>query len=87
MIRSMAKAGLWTGRVKLFVLSELAGPSGLKITVFSSVQAPKRLRIFWEFWNRYLLFIEYHKYTYVHKLIQALVIHDFLSCSESIMFE
>ena len=75
----MAKASLWAGPGSLFVRwnFSFAGPSDPKITVFITIQAPERLSIFQEFWNRYLIFIENHKYTYFHKLNGALEIHDF----------
>ena len=65
----------------------MAGPSGLKITAFITMQAPKRLRIFYEMFNRYLLVMTNHKYAYLQKLHQALDIRDSLKCSQSIMFE
>ena len=48
----------------------LAGPSDLKITVFITIEAPERFRMFWKFWNCYLSFIENHKYIYFHDLKQ-----------------
>ena len=79
MIRSMAKASVWAGPDRVFVCwnFSFAGPSDPKITVFITIQAPERLSIFQEFWNRYLIFIGNHKYTYFHKLNGALEIHDF----------
>ena len=61
----MAKARLWTGPRKVLKHLNwiLAGPSGIKIKVFITAQAPERFRIVSDFWSRYDLFIKYHKYT------------------------
>ena len=74
----MAKAGCWAGAGWTFVcqIFLFAGPSAPKITVFITIQAPERLSIFQEFWNRYLIFIGNHKYVYLYKLNGALEIHD-----------
>ena len=75
----MAKAGVWAGAGRLLFCwnFSFARPSAPKITVFITIQAQERLSIFQEFWNRYLIFIGNHKYTYFHKLNGALEIHDF----------
>ena len=74
----MAKARLWAGAGRLFFsqIFSFAGPSDPKIIVFITMQAPERLSIFQECWNRYLIFIGNHKYTNFHKLNGALEIHD-----------
>ena len=75
----MAKARLRAGAGRLFIsrIFSFAGPNDPKILVFITVQAPERLSIFQQFWNRYLKFIGNHKYTCFHTLNGALEMNMF----------